>query len=291
MEGAVAYVNGVFSPVEEARVSIEDRGFQFGDGVYEVIAVYDRRPFLMDRHMVRLRQSCRAIGLEYDFDGRPLDPIVREGLKRSGLRDVMVYIQLTRGVAPRSHVIPPGMTPTIVMTFRALPRLTPEQRQQGARIMTTPETRWSKCYIKAVTLLPNILARNEAVAKGFDDALFVTTGGEVRECTSSNVFLVRDGRLLLPPRDESVLHGVTQGFLLECAESIGLRIDETVCTIETLKAAEEAFLSSTTAEVWGITSIDGKPVADGRVGPITRRLHETFQSRVRGEPVDAAGTA
>lgn len=283
----LAWVNGKFSPIGEAQVSIEDRGFQFGDGVYEVIAAYAGRPFLLDRHLARFRKSAAAIRLSYDFDHRPLEPIIGEGLRRIGPRDVMVYVQLTRGAAPRSHVFPECVSPTLVLTFRDLPRLTVEQRHRGARIMTTPETRWAHCHIKAITLLPNILARNEAVSLGYDDAVFVTPEGLVRECTSANIFLVREGALFMPPRDESVLHGVTQGLILEIAESIGQPVCETTCNVELLRAADEVFVSSTSAEIWGVTAIDGRPVGTGNVGPVTRRLYDVFQDRVRsmaGQP-------
>jgi D-alanine transaminase len=277
----LAWVNGKFSTIGEAHVSIEDRGFQFGDGVYEVIAAYAGQPFLLDRHLARFRKSAAAIRLPYDFDQNPLEPIVSEGLRRIGPRDVMVYVQLTRGAAPRSHVFPNNISPTLVMTFRDLPRLTVEQRQRGARIMTTTETRWAHCFIKAITLLPNVLARNEAVSLGFDDAVFVTPEGLVRESTSANIFLVREGTLFMPPRDESILHGVTQGLILEIAESIRQPVRETTCNVEHLLAADEVFLSSTSVEVWGATVMDGRPVGTGNVGPVTRRLHDAFRERVR----------
>ena len=129
--GELAYVNGVFGPIAEAKVSIEDRGFQFGDGIYEVIVAYDGRLFLVEQHMRRLRRSAAGIALDYDFEARPLEPIIAEGLRRSELRDALVYIQITRGVAPRSHTIPSGLTPTVVMTFKPLPRLPGEARRRG----------------------------------------------------------------------------------------------------------------------------------------------------------------
>ncbi len=276
----LAYVNGVFCPIAEAKVSIEDRGYQFGDGIYEVVAAYHGRPFLLDRHMARFRNSAKGIRLEYDFDGQPLEPIVMEGLRRCGRRTVAVYMQLTRGVAPRSHMIPAGLKPTVVMTFRPLPQVPEETRRNGSRLMTSRETRWANCYIKAITLLPNILARNEAIQQGFDDALFVSESGAIMECTSSNIFLVQGKTLQLPSRTESILHGVTQGFLLECAGEAGLSVREQHCNLEMLKAADEVFISSTAVEVLGVTSVDQRPVADGRVGPVTKKLHEVYRNRV-----------
>lgn len=276
----LAYINGTFCPIAEAMVPIEDRGFQFGDGVYEVIVAYAGRLFLLELHMQRLRRSAGAIGLDYDFDARPLEPIIIEGLRRSGFHDAMIYLQLTRGVAPRAHEPPPGLTPTVVMTFKSLPALPDGLRSRGASVMTTIDTRWSKCYVKAITLLPNVLAKCEAARRGYDDAIFITEKGEVRECTSSNLFIARRGALQFPPRTESILHGVTQGFLRECAAAIGLTVEEKAFDVDTLLAADEVFMSGTTVEALGVTSIDDTPIADGNVGPITKRMYDEFRKRV-----------
>jgi len=279
--GELAYVNGIFGPIAEAKVSIEDRGFQFGDSIYEVIVAYGGRLFLLDRHIQRLRCSAAGIALDYDFEGRPLEPIIAEGLRRSELGDALIYIQLTRGAAPRSHVIPAGLTPTVVMTFKPLLPLPDALRSRGAKVITTLDTRWANCYIKATTLLPNVLAKNDALRRGYDDVIFVTAGGEVRECTAANLFLVTGGRLLIPPRNESILHGVTQGFLIECAEAIGVGVMEEPIPVESLRRADEVFMSGTAAEVLAITSIDDQPAGDGRVGPITQRLYDEFRRRTR----------
>jgi len=277
----LAYVNGVFGPIAEATVSIEDRGFQFGDGVYEVIVAYDGRLFLLELHMRRLRRSAAAIMLDYDFDEDPLEPVIAEGLRRCGFLDALVYVQLTRGVAPRSHEIPENITPTVVMTFKPLPVVPDELRQRGARMMTTLDTRWANCYVKAIILLPNVIAKNEALRRGYDDAIFVTETGEVRECTAYNLFIAKGGKLTIPPRTESILHGVTQGLLLECAAAIGLKVNEEAFDIATLCAADEVFMSGTTVDALGITSVDDQPIGDSRVGPITRRLYEEFVKRSR----------
>lgn len=278
--GELAYLNGEFLPITEARVSIEDRGFQFGDGVYEVLVAYAGKPFLMDRHLARLRRSAGAIGIR-EYGTRPLDEVILEGVRRCDLQDAMIYIEVTRGTAPRSHIIAKGLTPTVVITFKPLPIIADEVRERGLKVMTTLDTRWAHCYIKAITLLPNVLAKNEAIGRGLDDVIFVTADGQVRECTSSNVFMVADDVLFLPPRDQSVLHGVTQGFLLECAESIGLPVREETIRIDELREADEVFLSSTLAEVLGIVEIDGQTVGHGSVGRVTRSLFAEFRRRSR----------
>ncbi len=278
----VAYVNGVYGPIGEATVSIEDRGFQFGDGVYEVVFSYGGKMFLLDAHLQRLQRSLTDIGISYDFDAAPLGPIIEEGLVRSGFSDAMIYLQVTRGVAPRQHAIPRSITPTVVMTFKAMPIFPEEMRESGVKVMSTRDGRWAKCYIKAITLLPNVLAKSEARRRGCYEAVFVTETGEVRECTSSNIYIVRDGRVTTPPRTQSVLHGITQSFLFACAASVGCELKEEVFNFETLRAADEVFVSSTAVEVLGVTTLDGEPIGDGKVGPVTRRMYEAFRRGVRG---------
>lgn len=272
----LAYLNGVFSPIDEAKVSIEDRGFQFGDSIYEVIVSYEGKLFQPKEHLQRMKRSAEAIKLKYDFENQPLEPIIEEGIRRSELNDAMVYIQITRGVAPRNHTIPSKSVPTVVMTFK--PRLvTPEDvRQRGIKMVTVTDTRWAKCYIKAVILLPNVLAKYEAAQRGCDDAIFVTADGEVRECTSANIFIAKNNQLIFPQRDESILHGITQNFLLNCAQSINVETKEQRITVEELFDADEVFMSNTTVEVLGITTIDGKPINAGNVGPLTKRIYEAF---------------
>jgi D-alanine transaminase len=211
---------------------------------------------------------------------KPLNPIISEGLDRFGPGNVMIYIQITRGVAPRAHIFEPGMTPTVVITFRPLPAVADELRRGGVSLMTTPEIRWAKCSIKAITLLPNVLARTEAKTKGFFDALFVTDAGLVSESTAANIFTVSSGVVRMPRRTESILHGVTQSFLLDCAESIGVAVEEADITRDELLVADEVFLSGTLYEVLGVTSVDGKPIGAGTVGAATRRLSAAFRQRM-----------
>ncbi len=277
----LAYVNGRWSSIQEATVSIEDRGFQFADGVYEVIVAYEGKPFLLDRHVERFRRSAEGISLDYDFASQPIEPILLEGIRRSGLSDVMVYAQITRGAGPRCHLPQPGLTPTMVMTFKPLPHVPEALRKSGAKIMTTRDIRWAHCSLKTIALLPNVLARSEAARQGYDDALFVSPDGEVRECTSSNVFMVKGEHLHFPPRTDAVLHGITQSFIMECAVAVGMTVREERVMLDALLHADEVFLSSTIQEVLGITSIDGNPVGTGEVGPFTRKLYDEFVARSR----------
>jgi len=277
----VAYINGTFCPINEATVSIEDRGFQFGDSIYEVIFAYGRKLFELDAHLKRLRASLKAIDLAFDIEASGLTQAMREGVTRCEFEDVMVYLQITRGVAPRVHTIPDGLVPTVVMTFKEIPTISSELQKRGARLKTFPEVRWANCYIKATTLLPNILAKTRAKKAGYDDAVFVTEEGEVRESTSANVYIVEGKSVIFPRRNESVLHGVTQHFLMRCAQALGLEMQEGVIPLERLMAADEVFISSTAVEVLGVTCVDGKAIATGEVGPVVRSLHEEFCRRAR----------
>ncbi len=276
----LAFVNGEFSPIGEARVSVEDRGFQFGDGVYEVLVAGEHGVFLLDEHLRRLKRSAAAVGIQYDFERRPLKPVIFEGLQRCGLSPAMIYIQLTRGAAPRHHVVPDTIEPTIVLTWRRRNLLPEADRAAGVRVITTKDIRWDHCFIKAITLLPNVMAKTEAYRRGCFDALFVDDKGEVKESTTANVFVVRNGKVRIPPRNESILHGITQGFVIDCARNIGVDLQETRIDQEELRSADEVFLSSTTIEVLSVTSIDDRPVADGKPGPVSRRLFEEFCRRI-----------
>ncbi|MFQ5591091.1 MAG: aminotransferase class IV [Phycisphaerae bacterium] len=282
MATELAYLDGAFVSLPEAKVSIEDRGLQFGDAIYEVIAAYDGRPFLAEQHLARLKRSAAAIDLEIDLDAPPLRPVITEGLRRSGLTDALIYLQITRGVAPRSHEIPEGITPTVIMTFKPLPAISDERRRRGVRVTTLPDTRWAKCHIKATTLLANVLAKSEALRRGYDDAVFVTEEGQVRECTAANIFVVQRSCITTPCRTESVLHGITQSVIFDCTAAIGVDIAEQSIHVDALQHADEVFMSSTAVEVLAITSINDAPVGNGQVGLVTQGIHREFQARTRG---------
>jgi len=276
----LAYVNGTFCDPAEAKVSIEDRGFQFADGVYEVVVAYESRPFRLQQHLERLERSLKAIDLPFDPQAYGLERVIVEGISRAGFADTLVYLQITRGAAPRSHVFPRQPRPTVVATFKAKPRVDPQVRERGLAVMTTPDIRWSRCSIKSVALLANVLAKNEAVRRGYDEAVFVGPEGDVREATTANIFAVRGGALITPPRSESILHGVTRACVLECAARIGVPCRETALHESALGDVQELFLSSTTVDFIGVTRLNDRPVGDGRVGPVTRALYADFRREV-----------
>ena len=271
-----AYVNGEFCELSQARVSVEDRGFQFADGVYEVVMAYGRRPFRLPEHLARLRRSSEAIGLRFDFDSGLLESVVSEGIERCEFADVQIYLQLTRGQAPRSHPFPAGVRPTVVAVFKPRQPIDPARRERGLTLISVPDERWANCHIKSVALLPNVLARQKALEAGADEAVFVSPRGEVHEATSANVFIVSDGALRTPPRSNKILGGITREYVLECAARTRVPAAEEIVRLDELYAADELLMTSTNLEVMGAVRLNDRPIGDGRVGPVTRALHAEF---------------
>lgn len=276
----LAYVNGELVPLDRAVVSVEDRGFLFADGIYEVIRVYGGRPFRLEDHLRRLEASARAIELPLPVPAEEIGRLARELLARNGHAEATIYIQVTRGPAPRNHLFPEHPRPTLVIWSREYRGPAPEMLERGVAAVTVPDTRWAYCAVKTVGLLPNVLARQHAHRQGAYEAIFVR-GGVVTEATASNVFAVRDGVVRTFPVD-NILPGVTRTVVLELLGRLGVPVREEGVTLEELRAADEVFLTGTTTEVCGVTRLDGRPVGDGRVGPVTRRLQEEFRRLTRG---------
>ncbi len=278
----IAWLNGKFLPLEDATISIEDRGFQFGDGVYEVIRVYGGSLFRLDEHLSRLAQSAQAISLPLTIEGKEWKAFIREGLERSTYSECKVYIQVTRGVAPREHLFPETTCPTIVMTFREMADLSAHLNQQGVSVITLPDLRWGRCSIKSLNLLPNILSKQQANEAGAFEALFIKDG-MVTEGTSSNVILVKDGKLLTPVLSDQLLAGVTRQAVLELARNDGKVVEERPVKEDELKQADELFLIGTTIEVLPITNLDGAPVGNGTPGEVTKQMRDKYQTLIHGK--------
>lgn len=278
-EGLV-WLNGEFMDFASAKVSIDDRGFQFGDGVYEVVRVYDGRPFALEPHLGRLRQSLREIELELPMSDAELADTARELIRRSGLREAEYYLQITRGVARRYHLFPAGVPPTIVMTVRPVRPIPQEWRERGIAVKTFPDERWGRCDIKSINLLPNVLAKERAHRAGAQEALLVRHG-IVTEGTSSNFFFVNEGAVVTPLLGPHILPGVTRNLVLQLAQQHGLHTIERNATLDEFKAASEVFLSSTMMEMLAVVKIDEEPIGDGQPGPIFRQLYTAYQATVR----------
>jgi len=278
----IAYVNGRFSALEEATIPIEDRGFQFGDGVYEVVRTYGGVLFRLYDHLSRLESSARAISIPVPLSRTDWEALIREGVQRSECADCLVYIQLTRGVAPRAHLFPCPAKPTVVMTFREIPATDGVLQRQGIPAVTLLDLRWGRCSIKSLNLLANVLAKQEARDAGALEAILVKDGLVTEGC-SSNVCLVRDGTIVTPPLSDQLLAGVTRAVVLGLARKHGILVDEREVPEEELILADELFLIGTTIEVLPVSKLSGVPVGDLVPGKVTQTVSDVFRRCILSE--------
>ena len=272
----IGFVNGVFLPLADATVSVEDRGFQFGDGVYELLRVYGGVPFRSLDHLARLERSARALGIVLPFDTTRWITVITEGVERSGYSEAKVYIQVTRGVAPRDHTYNAMLAPTVVMTVRAMVPPAEELYAGGAGIVTVPDLRWGRCDIKSISLLANVLAKQQARNAGAFEAVFVRDGF-VLEGATSNVMTVHGGSLITPPEGPLLLSGVTRQMALQLSREAGLSLTERPLKETDLFTAEEVLLTGTTIEILPVVRVNGRCIAAGRPGPTTMELMTRFQ--------------
>lgn len=271
----IAYVNGEFMPLDKAVVPVEDRGYQFADAVYEVARTYGGQPFAVDEHLGRLWRSLDAIQIRPHFTCEQLHSVILEAARRAAFPEAMIYIQVSRGTAKRHRGIPATAEPTLVLTVRELPD-SAALRSRGITCITAPDNRWGRCDIKSVALLANVLAYAAAKQAGADDAIFVETDGTVNETTAGNLFLVTDGTLITPPEGPKILSGITRAKILLAAKGAGIPAVERRVTKPELLAADEVFISSTTAEVVPVRAVDGRPIGTGQPGPIAARIYQQF---------------
>lgn len=275
-----AYVQRRFRPIQMATVAVEDRGYQFADGVYEVIKAVDGEPRDLDRHLARLSRSLHELRIAEPVQGRALPQLILEALRRHPLRFATVYIQVSRGTAPRNHAFPKAAKPNLVIAVRRAVFPTEAERMRGVGVITQPDQRWARADIKSIALLPNVLAKQAALEAGCREAWLVGEDGYVREGSSSNAWIVdRDGRIRTHPADHRILAGITRSVVLELARSEGLEVEERPFTVAEALVAREAFLTSTTSLVLPVTSVDGRVIANGRPGEITRRLARRYAER------------
>ncbi|OOG24756.1 D-amino acid aminotransferase [Thioalkalivibrio denitrificans] len=271
------YLNGEYLPESEARVSVLDRGFLFGDGVYEVVPVYGGRCLRLEEHLDRLERSLAAVRIEPPLDRAGWRDMLTRLLEHNPGEDRSVYLQVTRGVARRDHAFPADTSPTVFAMVNALTPPDPAVRETGVAAVTMPDTRWSRCDIKAITLLANILARQQAVEAGATEAILMR-GGRATEGAASNLFVVGDGVIVTPPKDQSLLPGITRDLVVELAADHGIPLMEAPVTEADLRAAEEIWLTSSTKEILPVTRLDGVPVGDGRPGPVWARMMKHYQT-------------
>jgi D-alanine transaminase len=269
----IAYVNGRYLPLQSAAVAAEDRGYQFADGVYEVIKVLGGEPRDIERHLDRLARSLAALEIAPPMTRPALESVLRETLRRNQLSNALLYIQITRGSAPRNHLFPRRARPSLVVTVRRPAFPGEREREEGVGVITRPDLRWGRCDIKSISLLPNVLARQSAAAAGCREAWLVDREGIVTEGSASNAYIVdAAGRLITHPLNERILGGITRTVVLELARQDGIEVVEQPFSVEQAHAAREAALSSTSSWLLPVTTIDGRPVSNGMPGHVVRRL-------------------
>jgi D-alanine transaminase len=282
--GRIAYVNGRYVRQADACVHIEDRGYQFADAVYEVWAVFGGKLADADGHMERLGRSLSELKIAAPMSRQALEVVIKEVLRRNGVQEGTVYLQVSRGVAPRDHAFPKTVTPrSVVVTAKALDRPAAEAKAaKGVRVITTPENRWGRCDIKTVGLLPNALAKQQAAEAGASEAWFVDELGLVTEGAASNAWIL-DGEGVLRTRDvnANILRGITRRTLMEVIRESGLPLSEKPFTPDEAKSAKEAFITGAGAIVTAVTHVDGTPIGDGSPGPVAARLRSLYIERAR----------
>jgi D-alanine transaminase len=275
----IAYVNGRYLPMRSAMVHIEDRGYQFGDGVYEVCEVREGRLIDERRHLARLRRSLDELRIRTPMSPKALGVVLREVIARNGIGYGTVYLQVTRGVARRDHAFPaPDVSPSLVVTARPLDgRRNAALAAAGIAVISVPDNRWDRVDIKTIGLLPNVLARQAAIEQGARDAWFVDKDGAVTESASANAWIVTQaGTLVTRPADHGILRGITRTVLFDVVKAQGLTLEERAFTLEEVRAAREAFVTAASQIVLPVVRIDGYVIGDGKPGPIATALRREF---------------
>ncbi|MEE2691694.1 MAG: D-amino-acid transaminase [Pseudomonadota bacterium] len=276
----IAYVNGRFEPISDASVNIEDRGYQFADGIYEVCLVVGGRYWDEEGHLARFDRSLKELQIARPMSDAALRNVMRQIVRRNRLTNALVYIQVTRGVAPRNHPFPTeGTPPSIVITAKRVDLEKYDRlAKKGVAVVTAPDIRWGRVDIKSVSLLPNVLARQAAARAGASEAWLVRNG-RVTEGSASNAWIVNDaGEVVTHPLTNEILGGITRATVIKCAEELQIKIVERAFSLDEALAAKEAFLTSATNLVMPIVAIDGKKIGGGAPGPVATRLREAYIS-------------
>ena len=273
----IVYVNGQYLPYREAAVHVEDRGFQFADAVYEVCEIFKGRLTDLSGHLDRLNRSLLELDIPQPMPRAALLNVIRELMRRNRVRDGLLYLQVTRGAAPRDFFIPrPALTPTVVALARSVPRQRGEvTAAKGIRVVTMADQRWKRPDIKTTLLLPQVLARETARQKGAAEAWLVDADGFVTEGAASNAWIVtKDNKLVTRPSGEAILKGITRQTVLKLAEKLGLTVEKRKFTVAEAKAAQEAFITAATAVVMPVIAIDDSPIGNGQPGPLAAQLRQ-----------------
>lgn len=273
------WLNGQVLPMGEARIGVEDRGFQFADGVYEVVRFYGGKCFTLDQHLARLEKSAAALRIPLPLPLGELKTAIRDLVRRNGELEGMVYLQLTRGEAERSHPFPKHPKPTLLFYTRALGPVWQPGEGEGVKILSIADERWNRCWVKSVALLPNIMAKQEAIEADCDEAVFILDG-TITECSASNIFFVKGSKVHTHPAGSRVLPGITRQVLTQICSDLGVELVEEGMPADQARNADEIFITSTTREVNWVRQWDGKVVAGGKCGRLTHLLHSAYRKLV-----------
>jgi len=272
----MVFLNGKFLPLEQAMVPVLDRGFIFGDGVYELIPVYSRAPFRMDEHLARLERSLASVQIKNPYAREKWREIILQLVAKQPWEDQGIYFQVTRGVAKRDHAFPPGVQPTVFIMANPLVNPPQELVQQGASAVTAVDNRWLRCDIKSISLLGNVLARQVSADAGAQETILFRDG-KLTEASASNVFIVRRGVLLSPPKSNLILPGITYDVVTEIAQTAKIPLEFRDVSEAEVRGADEVWVTSSSKEILAIVTLDGKPVGDGKPGPLFKRAYQLYQ--------------
>jgi len=278
-DDSLCYLNGEYLPLSSARIPVLDRGFIFGDGIYEVVPVYRKRPFRLEQHVDRLERSLAEVRIANPHTRAQWRALIERLVASSPGADLVVYLQVTRGVARRDFAFPAGVTPTVFAMISPLTRPTPAQRDTGLRAISIPDLRWLRCDIKSVSLLGAVMARQQAADQGLDEVV-QHRDGRLTEGSASNIWVVKAGRVLAPPRDHLILEGIRYGFVQELCERAAIPFEARVISMDEVRGADELLLTAATREVLPIVQLDGRPVGDGRPGPVYRQLRRGYDAAI-----------
>jgi len=270
------YLNGEFLPADKAQVSVYDRGYLLGDGVYEVIPVYAGKAFLLERHLQRLQNSLDGVRIENPHSEEQWTQTINDLIAKNNGGDQSLYLQVTRGVAPRDHIFPVGVAPSVFMMSNPLHPVAESWKIEGIKAITTADIRWMRCDIKAITLLANSLMKQQAQDAGAQEALLIRDN-YLTEGSASNAYAVIDGVIFTAPKDEKVLPGITRDLIIELAAQADMPMHERAVSESALRNADEIWISSSTKEVVPVTLLDGEIVGSGKPGPIWQQMHALFQ--------------
>jgi len=271
-----AFLNGEYMPLAECRISPLDRGFVFGDGIYELLPVYKRKAFRLEQHLQRLERSLQEIRIQTPYALQEWESLIHSLIEKSSDADLAIYIQVSRGTAPRDHIFPAKSSPTVFAMANPLPAVSEQQLQTGVSVITANDQRWQRCDIKVTSLLANILAKQDAAQASAVEAIMVREGNAL-EGAASNLFVVRNGVVFTHPKDNLILPGITRDFILELLSELNIEYREQVIPKDWLFTADEVWITSSTKEVLAVSSIDGKIVSDGKPGELWKKTYDLYQ--------------